>query len=883
LSSNRTISTSDYQLGTYWFWTTFPAEAYNVSNYTTTIPANIPPGVYYVGAIISVDGFGSDDYPYNNAESFYSSITITASGPANDNFANAQAITGNSGGLSGSNLDATKESGEPNHGGNSGGHSVWYRWQAPASGSASIDTLGSNFDTLLGVYTGSSVNALTTIGSNDDDGGLTSRVPFNAVNGTVYYIAVDGFGGATGNISLNWSISTSSSGSWSPISTPPVPVTNCLLLTDGRVMCQRLLSNQWYALTPNSAGSYAAGTWAQLASMPANYQPLYYASAVLPDGRVIVEGGEYNQAVGPNAVWTNLGAIYDPVANSWTTVTPPSGWTSIGDASGIVLADGTFFLSDCCSTKTAKFNASSLTWTAFGTGYQGLTNDESGWVLLPGNTLLTVDAFPANSRLSERFNPTTGVWSSAGNTPVSLADNDSARGNDASFEIGPGALRPNGTVFYVGANPNVGTACCSGLAHTAIFSTGTNTWSSGPDIPNSYAGNDAPASVLPNGNVLIQVAPPASSTSVFGSPSRFYEFDGSALTLVNSPANVNYPSYVGGMLVLPTGQVLFTHQTTDVEIYTPTGTANSAWLPTITNFSASLQRGSTYTISGTQFNGLTQGGYYGDDLQAATNYPLVRITNTATGHVFYARTHGHSSMGVATGSSVVSTSFDVPSGAELGASTLQVVANGIASSAVSVTIATASSLRIDTLTPKAGRISGGQQLHLTGAFAGLSTVTLGGTSATWVYTNGAGDTSAITVTTPAHAAGAVQIALTPAVGSGLSQPNAFAYLPTVFTDDTITIGQTTAKAQHIIELRQAVDAMRAVAGLSGAPWTDPGLAAGNPIKAIHILDLRTFLNDAATRLGYSTSAYTDPGLTAGFVIKRIHIEELRQRIRTIAG
>ncbi len=160
---------------------------------------------------------------------------------------------------------------------------------------------------------------------------------------------------------------------------------------------------------------------------------------------------------------------------------------------------------------------------------------------------------------------------------------------------------------------------------------------------------------------------------------------------------------------------------------------------------------------------------------------------------------------------------------------------------------------------------------------------MGGTSASWFYTNGASDTSAITVTTPAHAVGAVQIDLTPTSGSVYSKSNAFAYLPTVFTDDTIMVDQTTAKAQHIIELRGAVDAMRAVAGLGGAPWTDPALAAGNTIRAVHILDLRMYLDDAATRLGYSTSAYTDTGLTSGFVIKRIHIEDLRQRIRTIAG
>ena len=192
-------------------------------------------------------------------------------------------------------------------------------------------------------------------------------------------------------------------------------------------------------------------------------------------------------------------------------------------------------------------------------------------------------------------------------------------------------------------------------------------------------------------------------------------------------------------------------------------------------------------------------------------------------------------------------------------------------------------LQIDSVALPAGRTSGGQQIIFTGAFANLSTVQVGGVAASWLYTNGAGDTTKITVTTPAHDAGAVQIDLAPTSGTAYSKTNAFAYLPTIFTDNTLGVGQTTAKAQHIIELRQAVDAMRAVAGLSGAPWTDPALAAGSRIKAIHILELRTYLDDAATRLGYSTSPYTDPSLTTGYSIKRIHIEELRQRIRVIAG
>ena len=193
------------------------------------------------------------------------------------------------------------------------------------------------------------------------------------------------------------------------------------------------------------------------------------------------------------------------------------------------------------------------------------------------------------------------------------------------------------------------------------------------------------------------------------------------------------------------------------------------------------------------------------------------------------------------------------------------------------------SLRIDAVNPQAGRTSGGQQIIVTGAFVNLSTVTIGGSSASWSYTNGAGDTSTITVTTPAHSVGAVQIDITPSSGSAYSKTNAFAYLPTVFTDDSLIVGQTTTKAQHVIELRQAVEALRAVEALGVVPWTDAALAPGTTIKATHILELRRFLDDAATRLAFSTSPYTDPGLTSGFVIKRIHIEELRQRIRTIAG
>ena len=137
---------------------------------------------------------------------------------------------------------------------------------------------------------------------------------------------------------------------------------------------------------------------------------------------------------------------------------------------------------------------------------------------------------------------------------------------------------------------------------------------------------------------------------------------------------------------MPTGQLLFTDFSNDIEVFTPSGTYNPAWAPTVSDAPTNVVSGHTYTVSGTQFNGLSEGAAYGDDFQSATNFPLVRIVNNATGHVFYCRTHDHSSMGVATGSKIVSTRFDVPANAENGSSQLFVVTNGIASAPVSLTV-----------------------------------------------------------------------------------------------------------------------------------------------------------------------------------------------------
>ena len=146
----------------------------------------------------NVDSLTADDIA--GGQSLYGPPGV----PANDNFASAIAInlSGSTATVTGYNTNATKEAGEPSHAGNVGGRSVWWKWTAPSNGTVILNTQGSLFDTTLGVYTGSAVNALTTITSNDDvQPGVVqySTVTFNALGGVTYYFAVDGFNANDGN------------------------------------------------------------------------------------------------------------------------------------------------------------------------------------------------------------------------------------------------------------------------------------------------------------------------------------------------------------------------------------------------------------------------------------------------------------------------------------------------------------------------------------------------------------------------------------------------------------------------------------------------------------------------------------------------------------
>ncbi|MGC2111156.1 MAG: hypothetical protein WA655_16690 [Candidatus Korobacteraceae bacterium] len=455
---------------------------------------------------------------------------------------------------------------------------------------------------------------------------------------------------------------------WTPVQhVPNIGAGAVALLTDGRVLVHDESGNpgtwqNWWTLTSDANGHYETGTWAQVASTASTYGPLYFASAVLPDGRYIIEGGEYNNG---NDAWTKLGAIYDPVANSWTNVNPPSGWSSIGDASASVLTNGTWLLGSCCDTAihTALLNASNLTWTATGAGKFDVY-DEEGLTLLPNSKLLDVDAyvfhFQSNGMNYELYDPSSGTWTSQGNTPVQLWD------SSGSYEEGPDVLMPNGTVYATGANGR-------GAGHTAVYTWSNNTWVAGPDFPNGLDIADGPGALETNGKVLLMTSP-----GIFNPGSVFFEWDGSHLNQITGPPNgPGDVSYYGHLLMLPTGQVLFTDFSNDVELFNSTGSTYSGWTPSVLLSAATLQHGTTVLLNGFKFNGASQDGAYGDDFQDATNYPLVRFTSTTSGQVYYARTHDHSTMAVGY-SGPTFTHVDIPN-IPTGSYNLQVVVNGIPS------------------------------------------------------------------------------------------------------------------------------------------------------------------------------------------------------------
>jgi len=457
-------------------------------------------------------------------------------------------------------------------------------------------------------------------------------------------------------------------GTWQPLTNQPAFQANTmLLLTDGSVFCNAYQSLQCWKLTPDDGGSYVNGHWVRLADMLTTR--LYYASAVLKDGRVFVAGGEYSTSGSD----TKDCEVYDPVFNRWKSITPPAGWASVGDAPCCVLSDGRVLLGSIGDTKTAIFDPVTDTFSA-GPNKADASSEET-WTLLPDGTVLTAEC--SNHPQAEKFVPATNTWVSAGIVPGDLVQ-------ASSIEIGPALALPDGRIFCVGAT-----------GATDIYTPPSNpadpgTWATGPTFPSDGTGQpreakDTPGVLLPNGRVLVAVGP---GVDGFNLGATFYEYD----PLSNTPTQVATPANAGGnpynlrMLLVPTGQVLLSASSGDIEVYTPDGDPEEDWRPTIVSCPAVVRTKQTYQLTGLQLNGLSQACSYGDDATMATNYPIVRVRSAVDGKEYYGKTFDHSTMAIATGSNVVTTSFKLPFGVPSGPADLVVIANGISSEPVDITV-----------------------------------------------------------------------------------------------------------------------------------------------------------------------------------------------------
>jgi autotransporter-associated beta strand protein len=456
-------------------------------------------------------------------------------------------------------------------------------------------------------------------------------------------------------------LKTEAAGTWSPVTnTAPGGVALMLMLSDGTVMCQNGGGTGWYRLTPDIHGNYLNGTWSTMASMHDSRR--YYGSQVLRDGRVYAAGGEYGTGGGRME-------IYNPTNDSWTApMVVPNGPI---DSCTETLPGGNV-LQGNAGSDTRVYDVTNNIYSVAITALGG--QDEPSWVKLQDGSILTL-----TGTNSERFVPSLNKWVADAGVPTTLFG--------YGYEIGAGVLLPNGKVFYIGGTNHTAiytpwTTNYAGI-YTPAGATNWGSWVAGPDIPNNDAAVDAPAAMMINGKILCCMA---NSTTGFGSGAVYYEYDyqANAFTQISVPNAVsNTVAYGTTMLDLPDGSVLVSGFGSQLYDYMPTGSPLTNGMPGIVSVTTNLD--GSYHVTGTLFNGISEGAYYGDDSQMNSDYPVARMTNSS-GNTLYCRTYNWSTCNLMTGTNLVTTELALPAGMLAGTYPLVIVANGIASPPFSLTI-----------------------------------------------------------------------------------------------------------------------------------------------------------------------------------------------------
>ncbi len=459
-----------------------------------------------------------------------------------------------------------------------------------------------------------------------------------------------------------------------------------LLLPNGQLFVHGPGANgdspAWYLVTPDSSGNYVDGTWKTAAAM--HVGRLYFGSTVLPNDEVFVVGGEY----ATDQSDSNSAEIYNAATDTWTLVSP-SPKPIVGDEPTELLPNGSILVGDIVDNGTEIYNPTTDKWTASPSKLRNDQSDEEAWLKLPNGDILAYDLWSSitdNKFEAELYNPSTNSWSDASNTVGTIPLLSTA---GTGYELGPALLLPNGEALFTGTS---GT--------TAIYNPATNSWTQGPTMPSvmingvatQLTTGDAPGAILPNGDVVLGLSPTIffdQNGEEFPGPTYIFDYNPAANVWTNiTPSaavdpNLDGNSYINTFLILPTGQLLLTDFNNQLAVYTPNGGPQSAWQPTISSFTQ--QSGNNYLLTGTQLNGMNEGAAYGDDNQMAENYPIVRVTDTKTGTVYYATSSQWSLVGVATGNTTETVNVALPSAIGTDPFTIVVIADGIASNPFSNT------------------------------------------------------------------------------------------------------------------------------------------------------------------------------------------------------
>ena len=446
-------------------------------------------------------------------------------------------------------------------------------------------------------------------------------------------------------------------GTWTAAPSNPFsggPATFMWLMTDGSILSNGGDLHQWVKLVPDQFGSYANGTWQQLATSP--YGMGAAEEHILPDGRFYQSGGEYIYFF-PSGSSTNDHngvQLYNPVTNTWSL--GQSGlYGNLWDTGSASLRNGSIVASDQRSASTQIFNPTTNTWSAAGS--RPAPAGEDGWVPLSDGSVVSVSADGAY-----RYDPTTSKWTTLPRPPSTYAN-----GNVDSSMV---TELYDGRIYVMGSNTSV-------IYTPGSTTTSAGSWVQGPAIPQGSYTDDVYTTPEPNGKVIFDSVKCSWITNACGSASgaQVDEFD----PTTNTISTISLPPDPSGapvnFLDLPNGQVMAAAGSRNW-IWTPVGSPQNSWRPTVTAV-ASNGNGS-YHLTGTQLSGMVSVGE--DDYQGPENYPIVYLKDSA-GHIAYARSFNFSSMVPSKPGEVQTADFTPPSTLAHGTYSLYVSSCGVSSAA----------------------------------------------------------------------------------------------------------------------------------------------------------------------------------------------------------